>query len=38
MNEKILSTLEYDAVKGLLEPFLVSAAGKRELGALVPQT
>ena len=38
MNDKILTTLEYDAVKGLLEPYLVSAAGKRELKALVPQT
>nr|WP_225352272.1 hypothetical protein [Limosilactobacillus equigenerosi] len=38
MNEKILETLEYDAVKGQILPYLVSAAGQRELRNLTPQT
>ena len=36
MNEKILATLEFDKIKGQLVPFLASAAGQREVAALLP--
>lgn len=38
MNNKILDTLEFDQIKGQLAPYLVSAAGQRELTNLTPQT
>ena len=38
MNNKILETLEFDRIKGQLAQYLVSAAGRRELTQLVPQT
>lgn len=38
MNSKILETLEFDRIKGQLAQYLVSAAGRRELTQLVPQT
>ncbi|MGT2667206.1 endonuclease MutS2 [Streptococcus rifensis] len=36
MNEKILETLEFEKVKGLFEPFLVTAQGRSELQLLGP--
>lgn len=38
MNSKIFTTLEFDQIKAQLAPYLVSAAGKRELQDLTPQT
>ena len=38
MNEKILATLEFDKIKGQLRPYLASAAGQREVTALLPAT
>lgn len=38
MNSKIFTTLEFDQIKAQLAPYLVSAAGKRELQNLTPQT
>ncbi|MDO4903371.1 MAG: endonuclease MutS2 [Limosilactobacillus sp.] len=38
MNHKIFDTLEFDRIKGQLAPYLVSAAGHRELDDLVPST
>ena len=38
MNDKILATLEFDKIKGQLIPYLASAAGQREVQALVPAT
>lgn len=38
MNSKIFKTLEFDQIKAQLAPYLVSAAGKRELQNLTPQT
>ncbi|GAK31264.1 DNA mismatch repair protein MutS [Weissella oryzae SG25] len=36
MNSKVLETLEYNAVKAQLIPFLTTAAGKLELDKLLP--
>jgi DNA mismatch repair protein MutS2 len=36
MNKKVLATLEYDAVKNQLKPYLMTDAGQRELEALLP--
>ncbi|MFZ2353180.1 endonuclease MutS2 [Paucilactobacillus nenjiangensis] len=38
MNSKILEILEFDKVKAKALPYLVSAAGKRELDDLIPET
>lgn len=38
MNSKILEVMAFDKVKAKALPFLVSAAGKRELENLVPET
>ncbi|CUS26548.1 Recombination inhibitory protein MutS2 [Paucilactobacillus oligofermentans DSM 15707 = LMG 22743] len=38
MNSKILEVMDFDKVKAKALPFLVSAAGKRELENLVPKT
>ncbi|VDG33294.1 endonuclease MutS2 [Lactobacillus sp.] [Lactiplantibacillus mudanjiangensis] len=38
MNPKVLATLEYQQVKQQLAPYLVSAAGQKELSALQPMT
>ncbi len=37
MNSKILEILEFDKVKAKALPYLVSAAGKRELDDLIPE-
>uniref|UniRef100_UPI0026F21365 endonuclease MutS2 n=1 Tax=Streptococcus merionis TaxID=400065 RepID=UPI0026F21365 len=36
MNQKILDTLEFDKVKSLFQPFLVTAQGRNELASLAP--
>ena len=36
MNKKVLATLEYDAVKAQLRPYLSTAAGENELRNLLP--
>lgn len=36
MNPKVLNTLEYQQIKQQLAPYLVSAAGQKELNALTP--
>lgn len=36
MNEKILTTLAFDQVKDQMKPYLVTAAGKKELQTLTP--
>ena len=36
MNKKILKTLEYDAVKTQIKPFLSTVAGEKELRDLLP--
>ena len=38
MNHKIIETLEFEQIKGRVAHHLVSAAGKRELAALMPAT
>ena len=38
MNPKVLNTLEYQQIKQQLLPYLVSAAGQKELNALQPQS
>lgn len=38
MNQKILETLEFARIKGMVAAHLVSAAGHAELNALTPQT
>ena len=38
MNHKIIETLEFEQIKGRVAQHLVSAAGKRELAALMPAT
>ncbi|MDR3242002.1 MAG: endonuclease MutS2 [Lactobacillaceae bacterium] len=38
MNQKVLGTLEYDAVKAQMAPYLMTAAGERELAELLPTT
>lgn len=38
LNSKVLTTLEYQQVKQQLTPYLVSAAGQKELTALQPMT
>ena len=38
MNHKIIETLEFAQIKGRVAQHLVSAAGKRELAALMPAT
>lgn len=38
MNQKILNTLEYQAVKEQLKPYLTTAAGQTELAQLEPTT
>lgn len=37
MNTKILETMAFDKIKGQLSPYLVSAAGKKELEQLQPE-
>lgn len=36
MNHKIIETLEFNQIKGLVAHYLVSAAGRQELAALMP--
>ncbi|KRM13449.1 endonuclease MutS2 [Paucilactobacillus suebicus] len=36
MNKKILETMEFDRIKDQIAPYLVSAAGKKELASLTP--
>ncbi|CAI2587886.1 Endonuclease MutS2 [Apilactobacillus kunkeei] len=36
MNEKVLSTLEYEKVKSSIEQYLTTRNGKKELAALSP--
>ena len=36
MNKKVLATLEYEAVKAQLRPYLSTAAGENELRNLLP--
>ncbi|RRK11104.1 endonuclease MutS2 [Lactiplantibacillus garii] len=38
MNPKVLNTLEYQQIKQRLAPYLVSAAGQKELNGLQPQS
>lgn len=38
MNEKILTTLAFEQVKDQMRPYLVTAAGKKELQALTPSS